>query len=77
MDLLLPLTNAPSYSNEQIEDNFYREEDRIIGNRLKGNKIYMSQYRQKQQLKTQSIHNHTVVRSYLHNVIDQDYMHLD
>ena len=33
----------------------------------------MSQYRQKQQLKTKSSHKHMAVRSYLHNVLEPEY----
>lgn len=79
IDLLIPLPTQSKNSRPDLQhENYnYQEEARIVSNQLKGNKIYMSQYRQKQQLKTKSSHNHNAVRSYLHNVIDNDYMHVD
>lgn len=50
-----------------MEQGKYREADRVISNKMKGNKIHMSQYRQKQQLKNQVINSHNSVRIYLNN----------
>ena len=79
IDLLIPLPTQSKNSRPDLQHEYYnyQEEARIVSNQLKGNKIYMSQYRQKQQLKTKSSHNHNAVRFYLHNVIDNDYMHVD
>lgn len=52
--------------------NIFNDTDKIITNRMKGRKIYMSQYRQKQQLKTRIINNHNPVKLYFNKFYCDD-----
>lgn len=54
----------PSGQKTQLSQS-YSEAKRVVNNKMKGGKIQLSQYRQKQQLKTQAVNNQNV-RGYIH-----------